>query len=159
VLIAKHTTLRAWYMCYYLLYSFTLKLHETLILFWAPGFNNGALHYGWQLPLPRPAMFLGLPAADLCRRNTKELIENVKVGNEMSCLQLGLSILLLASKSITTNYGSEVQYVDLYSKFRFILSLVSTHTTNSLLGAAYPTHITRISSFVNFSNRDIHYLN
>jgi hypothetical protein len=33
VFIAKHTTLRALYVCYYLLYSFALKLHETLIIF------------------------------------------------------------------------------------------------------------------------------
>jgi hypothetical protein len=33
------------------------------------------------------------------------------------------------------------------------------HTTNFRLGAAYPTHITRISSLANFSNRDIQYFN
>jgi hypothetical protein len=99
-----------------------------------------------------------LSEVDLCAANTEEVTENIKVGNEISSLHVGLSILSFASISVATNYGSEVKYIDLHSKFRVILSFASTHTTSFLLGAAFPTHITRISSLTNFSPRDIHYL-
>jgi hypothetical protein len=84
----------------------------------------------------------------------------------MKCnnLQLGLSVLPLTAISLATNSQSEVKYVDLYVRFGVHLRFVSgsiffTRTTNSLMRAAYPTHITRTSISVNFSHPNIHYLN